>query len=242
MAQRIAILTTFEGDLPFLAHHPDDGAKVAAGLRRWRPDWHYQRFAVSADEWPGDLAVFDGLVITGSPASVNDDREWIDDLKSLVREAFDAGMPMVGLCFGHQMIAAALGGQVAKSAAGLRLGTVTTSIARPMAWMTPAAPALTLYAAHDEQVVRLPPGAQAIGGDPACAFGAYAIGDRAFALQYHPEFGAAFMGDLIDAWAPKLPPELVERGRAQIAQPVDSALAMRWIAQFFDRPGRRAVG
>jgi len=239
MSRRLAILTTFEGDLPLLERHPDDGAKVAAGLRPWRPGWHFERFAVSEGEWPRDLGVFDGLVVTGSPASVNDDRAWIDELGRLVREAFDAGVPMAGLCFGHQMIAAALGGRVAKSVDGLRLGTATTRIAHPMPWMSPAAPALTLYAAHDEQVVELPPGAQVIGGDAVCPIGAYAIGDRAFALQYHPEFSSAFMHDVFDAWGPTLPAAQAEIGRAQIAQPVDSALAMRWIAQFFDQPRGR---
>jgi len=239
MSRRLAILTTFEGDLPFLERHPDDGAKVAAGLRPWRPDWHFQRFAVSDDEWPQDLGAFDGLAITGSPASVNDERAWIDELEHLVREAFDTGLPMAGLCFGHQMIAAALGGRVAKSADGLRLGTATTRIDHPMPWMTPAASALTLFAAHDEQVVELPPGAQVIGGDAVCPIGAYAIGDRAFALQYHPEFSPAFMRDLFDAWAPTLLAVQADIGRAQIAQPVDSALAMRWIAQFFDWPRDR---
>jgi GMP synthase-like glutamine amidotransferase/GNAT superfamily N-acetyltransferase len=240
-ARRIAILTTFEGELPFLARHPDDGAKVAAGLEPWRPGWHFERFAVSAGEWPQDPGAFDGIVITGSPASVNERRPWIAALGQFVRDAFDADLPLVGLCFGHQMIAAALGGRVAKSAAGLRLGTATTPITRAMPWMTPPAPALTLYAAHDEQVVELPPGAQVIGGDPACPVGAFAIGDRAFALQCHPEFGFGFMRDLVDAWAPRLAPAAAERARAQVAQAVDSALAMRWIAQFFDAPRRSSI-
>jgi GMP synthase-like glutamine amidotransferase len=233
--QRLAVLTPFEGDMPFTARHPDDGAKVAAALQRCRPGWQFDTWRVSEGHWPADLGTCDGLVITGSPASVHDDRPWIGHLLQQLREQHARRMPMLGLCFGHQALATALGGRVAKSAQGLRVGTVTTTLACSAPWMQPAQNAITLYAAHDEQVVQPPPGAQVLGGDADCPVGAYTVGSHVLGLQYHPEFNRAFMDDLLDTVAPKLGPDALARGRAQVAQPVDAPVVWSWVAQFFEQ-------
>jgi len=233
--KRFAVLTPFEGDLPFVARHPDDGAKVAAALQAWRPDWRFDTWQVSAGQWPADLSSYDGIVITGSPASVHDDRPWIAELLQRLREQHARGTPMLGLCFGHQAIATALGGRVVHSPRGLRVGTVTTPLAHTPVWMQPARPSITLYAAHDEQVAVPPPGAQVLGGDADCAVGAYTLGQHILALQYHPEFDSAFMRDLLDAMAPKLGEAALARGRAQVAQGVDAGLVWGWVAQFFEQ-------
>ena len=75
--RRLAVLTTFEGDWPFTQRHPDDGQKVAAALQPLRPDWVFDTWPVSKGRWPDDVLAYDGIVITGSPASVNDDSDWI---------------------------------------------------------------------------------------------------------------------------------------------------------------------
>lgn len=239
MTRRIAILTTFEGDLPFTARHPDDGAKVAAALGAQRPDWHFDTWRVSDEHWPDDASAYDGIVITGSPASVNDDKPWIARLKQLIRERHARRGAMLGICFGHQAIASALGGRVANSPQGLRVGTVTTRLDRREPWMQPPQDEITLYAAHDEQVVALPTGAERLGGDAGCENGCYRVGRHVFALQYHPEFSHAFMTDLLDAFGEKLAPEALALGRAQVATGlvggVDAPLAWQWIAQFFDQ-------
>jgi GMP synthase-like glutamine amidotransferase len=239
VTRRIAILTTFEGDLPFTARHPDDGAKVAAALGAQRPDWRFDTWRVSDGHWPDDDSAYDGIVITGSPASVNDDKPWIRQLEGLVRERHARCGAMLGICFGHQAIASALGGRVANSPQGLRVGTVTTRIDRHPDWMQPPQDQFTLYAAHDEQVVVLPAGADRLGGDTGCENGCYTVGRHVLALQYHPEFGHAFMVDLLDAFGLKLPPEALALGRAQVAcesgPPVDAPLVWQWIAQFFDQ-------
>jgi GMP synthase-like glutamine amidotransferase len=238
VTRRIAILTTFEGDLPFTARHPDDGAKVAAWLGAQRPDWQFDTWRVSDDHWPTDASAYDGIVITGSPASVNDDKPWIARLKGLVRERHERRGAMLGICFGHQAIASALGGRVAHSPQGLRVGTVTTRLDRRPDWMQPPQDELTLYAAHDEQVVELPAGAQRLGGDAGCENGCYAIGRHVFALQYHPEFSQHFMTDLLDAYGAKLSSEAQALGRSQVALGVDTPLVWQWIAQFFDQSFR----
>lgn len=240
--RRIAVLTTFEGELPFTQRHPHDGEKVAAALQPLRPHWRFDSWPVSSGVWPEDLSGHDGIVITGSPASVNDDRDWIRRLEALVREQHARKRPMVGLCFGHQLIAKALGGRVDASPAGLRVGTITTRLHRHADWMTPAQDVMTLYAAHEDHVADLPPEAIPLGGDGVCPVTCYAIGRHAFATQGHPEFYPAFMEDLLGALQDELTVDARARGREQLRGPTDTDLMRRWIVQFFDQAFDQAVG
>ena len=143
---RLAILTTFEGELPFTARHPDDGAKVAAGLAPHLRGWAFDTWRVSEGRWPSDPAAYAGFVVTGSPASVNDDSPWIRRLEALVRQLHARRTPMVGLCFGHQVIAKALGGAVGLSPGGWRVGTAPLPLQSPPAWLADAPPQLCLNA------------------------------------------------------------------------------------------------
>ncbi len=233
--RRLAVLTTLEGDWPFTERRPHDGDKVAAALQPLRPDWAFDTWPVSQDRWPDDALVYDGVVITGSPASVNDDSAWIRRLEQLVLHLHAHKKPLLGICFGHQVIAKALGGQVSTSMAGLRVGTLTSQMHHHAAWMQPPQPTMTLYAAQEDHVVALPPGAQTFGGDAVCPVTFYAIGRHVFCTQCHPEFYAAFMQDLLHALPEHMTPEAHARGCLQVLEPVDSAVVRGWIVQFFDQ-------
>lgn len=232
---RLAILTTFEGELPFTARHPDDGAKVAAGLAPHLRGWAFDTWRVSEGRWPSDPAAYAGFVVTGSPASVNDDSPWIRRLEALVRQLHARRTPMVGLCFGHQVIAKALGGAVGLSPGGWRVGTAPLPLQSPPAWLADAPPQLCLYAVHNEQVLLAPPEARVVGGDRFCPLGSLAVGEHIWTVQYHPEFSPAFMADLLDALDGELPDAVIQTGRQQIQQPADGAALMRWIARFFQQ-------
>lgn len=232
---RLAVLTTFEGDLPFAARHPNDGAKVAAALQPLRPAWSFDTWPVSQGQWPEDVLAYDGVVITGSPASVNDDSAWIRRLEQAVRDLHARRRPMLGICFGHQVIATALGGRVGKQPSGLRVGTATSRMHRHAPWMEPPQPQVTLYAAQEEQVVTLPPGAELLGGDETCPVTFYSIGRHVFATQCHPEFFPAFMQDVLEVLADHMTPEAQARGREQLQGPVDTDLMRSWIVRFFEQ-------
>lgn len=232
---RIAVLTPYEGDHAFTARHPDDGAKLALALNPLRPDWRFDTWPVSQGRWPEDLMAYDGFIISGSPASVNDESAWIRVLEERVRELHAMKRPMVGICFGHQVIAKALGGSVGASPAGLRVGTITSTLHSHAPWMQPAQKVLRLYAAQEDHVLELPTGAVAMGGDAICPITMYAIGTSVFATQCHPEFERNFMQDLLEALPDHMTPEAHARGCAQILEPVDAAVMRQWIVQFFDQ-------
>ncbi len=230
----IAVLATNTDDSEFAARHPRDVEKFRVLMQGVRPGWKIAAFDLPKGEFPDDVQGFDGFLIGGSPSSVHDEDAWIERLLSVIREAFAAGKPLAGACFGHQAIAKALGGTVGPNAGGFVLGTAETEVLAPAPWMEPVA-AFRLAAAHGEQVTVLPPGAEVIGRTEGCPAACYRIGDRVFATQYHPEMVPEFLAALVEEFAPHFPPEVGEAARASLALGTEGPRFAEWVARFFER-------
>jgi GMP synthase-like glutamine amidotransferase len=239
MTRRIAILNNNTDTSAFSKRFADDGEKVAAGLRAQRPDWTYEVWHARDDELPPEPDHYQGWVLTGSVASVNDGAPWMARLAELVRHLHRRQVPLVGLCFGHQMVAHALGGRVGASPGGWRIGSAAThyraELYAALSWMQPSQATITLFAAHQEQVLQPPPEAQVLGGDPFAPAAALLVGTHIFTTQYHPELSREFMLALLDEYATLWPAPLVAQARQQVQQPVDATLFMRWAAQFLEQ-------
>lgn len=235
MTLRIAVLDNNPMSSSFVDAWPNDGDKVVAGLAPLRPEWQFRVWAAKSGELPPDDAPLDGVVLTGSVASANDALPWVDALAERVRRWHAERVPMAGLCFGHQLIARALGGRVGPSPGGWRLGVATTQYAQAMPWMQPPREALTLFAAHGEQVLEPPPGATVLGGDDFAPVGACAIGEHVFTTQYHPELPREFLQGVLREHADEYTPDAFARAREGLAQPVDATHYMQWLAQFLEQ-------
>ncbi len=184
-------------------------------------------------EFPPDVHAADGWLLTGSRHGAYEDLPFIPPLEAFIREAYAEGVPMVGICFGHQIIAQALGGRVEKFAGGWSVGPTTYDIeGRPV----------TLNAWHQDQVTVPPPGATVIGRAPTCANAALAYGDRALTIQAHPEFSAGFLAGLMRTRGRGLVPnDRLDAAAAKLDTPLsDRAVADR-IAAFFKAPRARAA-
>lgn len=231
----IAVLVTNTDQSAFAARHPRDAKKFTELLKTARPDWQVTVFEVTENDFPSSIAGFDGLLIGGSPASVNDENHWIETLSGLIRRAFAAGLPMMGVCFGHQAIAQALGGKVGPNPGDFILGTTETTFAARAPWLPDDAHTITLASAHGEQVTVLPAGAEVLGESPTCPIAAYRIGTRVFATQHHPEMTPQFLAALVEEFAPEFPPEVGTRARASLAKAPEGARFAEWIARFFEQ-------
>ena len=231
----IGLLVTNTDDSDFATRHPRDAEKFATLLAGVRPGWDVSAFDLPKGEFPDGIQGFDGFVIGGSPASVRDDAAWIARLMDLIRDAYAAGIPMVGACFGHQAIAQALGGTVGHSPGPFVLGAADTTITAPAAWMDGAGH-IRLAAAHGEQVTALPPGAEVIGTSPGCPVAAYRIGDAVFATQYHPEMTPEFAAALVEEFAPHFPAEVGIAARAALQGGIEGRRFAEWMARFLELP------
>ncbi|MEP0940650.1 MAG: type 1 glutamine amidotransferase [Rhizobiaceae bacterium] len=230
----IAILVTNTDHSEFADRHPKDGEKFSRFLHGVRPDWKVSVFEVKDGEFPIGTDQFDGLLITGSPASVHDNLVWIPTLKLLISKAFASGQPIFGACFGHQVIAEVLGGKVVDNPDGWEFGAVEVNHRDTPEWAQHLGTSFTLYAAHKEQVARLPEGAVSIASGPGCPCAGFRIGDRLYTTQYHPEMEHDFITALTQELRGDLPDNVIDRSMASLSNHADGRAYAESVARFFE--------
>ena len=192
----------------------------------------FETYPVLDGVLPASVTDADGWLITGSKFGAYEGHDWIPPLEDFLRKTYDAGVPIVGVCFGHQILAQALGGKVEKFAGGWQVGA--TDYVRPdgtkdriMAW-------------HQDQITELPEGAEVIGVSGMCANAMLAYGDKALTVQPHPEFTPDFLADLLKARRDVLPDHIAEVAEARIDEPLTSLDYAQQFEDFFKRK-REAV-
>ncbi|MGH1415218.1 MAG: type 1 glutamine amidotransferase [Pelagimonas sp.] len=230
---RLAILMTNTDDSDFSQSHPLDGEKWCRAIHAVRPDWKLDVFAVKDGIFPESFDIFDGAIITGSPASVHDQTPWMVRLSDVIRRSHADRFPLFGACFGHQAIALALGGEVTKNPQGWAFGTVEVETLSPPDWMGPGS--LTQYAAHIEQVSKLPENARPVLRAAGCETGGYTMGHHIFCSQYHPEMSHEFITALVEELAESKPADVIERARDSLKTHAQNVLFMGWVARFFEQ-------
>jgi GMP synthase-like glutamine amidotransferase len=216
----------------FQARAGDYPQMFGALFERFAPEHTLVPFDVCNDVWPASLDACDAYLCTGSRWSVYDDIAWIHTLKQFVRQARDADKPFVGICFGHQMLAEALGGKVEKAATGWGVGVQAVEFFQTESWMQPPQTRLRLQYMHQDQVLRLPDEAVVLGHSSHCPNAVLRIGTTLLGIQAHPEFTAAYGTALLHDRRERIGTQKVEQALASLRQPTDAELATSWIAHF----------
>ncbi len=178
---------------------------------------------------PEDCAAY---IVAGSAAGVYESDPWIGELLDWLRAA-KGRTKLVGICFGHQAMAQAFGGQVIKSPKGWAIGQQDYHVLRAEPWMD-GPPAIRLPGSHQDQVVELPPNADVVAASAFTPLGALAWRDQpAISMQLHPEFEPAYARALIEARRGKVyTDEQADRGIASYEGPDDRARVGLWINRF----------
>lgn len=190
-----------------------------------------RRFDVQAGELPDDPAAFSGVIVTGSAAGVYEDLPWIEPLAQWLRDA-RGKTPLVGICFGHQIMAQAFGGRVEKSDRGWGVGLHAYDVIGDEAWMQPPAATLSIPASHQDQVIALADGARVLAASPFTPNAGVAWGDDAISFQCHPEFDPAFAAALTEGRRGRIAEHLVDEAQASLRQPNDRAILGAWIRNY----------
>ncbi|HPY39419.1 MAG TPA: gamma-glutamyl-gamma-aminobutyrate hydrolase family protein, partial [Thiolinea sp.] len=158
--------------------------------------FEFKVYAVLDNELPTDPAECDAWLVTGSRHGVYENLPWMLKLQDFIRAVWQAEVPMIGICFGHQVIATALGGKVEKSAKGWGVGLQEYTVKQPQDWMDERQ-SITFNAMHQDQVVELPTEAEVFASSEFCEFAGLVYGGRILTFQGHPEFTTEFEESLL---------------------------------------------
>ncbi|WP_432816790.1 type 1 glutamine amidotransferase [Sulfitobacter sp. JB4-11] len=213
-------------------HPPEDlagGGGYDAYFKRLLGDreFRYESWAVVDGIFPSSVQDADGWLITGSRHGAYEDHDWIPPLEDFIRASYDARRPMIGICFGHQIIAQAMGGRVEKFAGGWSVGRVSYDLGDKT---------YAINAWHQDQVVEKPEGATVIGASDFCAHAALVYDDVFWTLQPHPEYQSDFIETLIETRGKGVVPDaLLDAARATLDAPLDSAQIAEQMTAFFKK-------
>lgn len=185
----------------------------------------FESWSVVENVFPAGPEEADGWLITGSKHGAYEDHPWIPPLEQLIRDIIAADRPLIGVCFGHQIIAQALGGTVEKYEDGWVVGQQEYDF---------GGETLTINAWHQDQVVTAPEGAQVVAQGNHCANAALLYPGKAFTIQPHPEYGDDFIAGLIDTRGPGVvPDDLMAEARSRMGRPLDNGRMADQFAKFF---------
>ncbi len=189
-------------------------------------------YDVEQGQLPADIDECDAYLITGSRVSAYDDVLWIPPLTTFIETLHTQQKKLIGICFGHQLIAQALGGAVEKSPKGWGVGLHTHEFCDLPWWHDGEAPGLDILVSHQDQVVRPPCGAQVVARSDFCEFAALQMGDHVLTFQGHPEFVTDYARALMEARVDVIEQGVHERGMASLSGEHQGVRVAKWIVNF----------
>ncbi len=190
----------------------------------------FENFEVVDGVFPDDPLVFDAVVITGSSAFVTDDAAWIATLFSHIRAMDRAKTKLFAVCFGHQAVAMALGGNVENRP--VVLGAPKITITESKSWMQPAAGKLRLFSGNFQQVVDVPETMEVLATHPDCPVVMMAKADHLLTVQCHPEMSAGYMHRYVDQISHDITPQVAQAARQAFDEGADGEVFAQWAAAF----------
>jgi GMP synthase (glutamine-hydrolysing) len=204
-------------------------------LGRLDPSLGFVVYHVEAGEYPADIDEVDAYLITGSKRSVYDDEPWIHRLEEFVRELHARRKKLVGICFGHQMVAQALGGETRKSEKGWGVGLHHYRFSERPDWFDGGDPDFRVLVSHQDQVVKAAPGTRVLAGSDFCENAVCQIGDHILTFQGHPEFVPGYARAIMNSRRSIIGEATWREGTASLAEAPESGRIGRWILAFLRR-------
>jgi len=203
------------------------------------PEVSFEAYDVRDDEFPESYVACDSWLITGSKSAVYENSPWMQGLQALIRTIDEHKQPLVGICFGHQIIAQALGGQVDRYQGGWGVGIHRYEVIDQMAQAQLGKKNFAVCAFHQDQIVEKPSQAKVFARSDFCEFAGLLYEDHILTVQGHPEFSRKFEGCLLDMYDNMLAPDILSQARDSLySKDLQSSQMLAWIGAFLTQPRR----
>jgi len=230
---KLGILKTDTVRPEFVAEFGEYPDMFQSLLKAADPELEFLVYDVEEGEYPEDIDVVDAYLITGSKSSVYEDKAWIHRLSDFVRELHQRGKPLVGICFGHQIIAQALGGKTVKSEKGWGVGAHTARFSALPDWHDKQDPEFSLLVSHQDQVVEPAPGTTVLAGSEFCENAVCQVGEHILTFQAHPEFVKGYSENIMNLRREMIGEDNYRVGMASLSQdladPNRVIIRARWL-------------
>jgi GMP synthase-like glutamine amidotransferase len=194
------------------------------------PRLTFQYYAAHRGQLPSSARECDAWLCTGSKYSVYDGTPWIANLAAFIRSLGEKRF--VGICFGHQMLAHAMGGEVAKAKQGWGVGVLDVEVLRKEPWMDPPLQHLRIQHMHQDQVQRLPEKSLLLGKSAHCEVAIFRVGETMLGIEGHPEFTVEYGAALIRARRKQIGERESQHALDSLAANNDGQVVGRWIERF----------
>ncbi len=196
-------------------------------------DFEYQTWRVLDGKLPESTELCDGWLITGSRHAAYESHDWMLPLFDFIRTLHQQDKKLIGICFGHQAVAEALGGTVVNSDKGWGLGVAENQVVQKKSWMQPGTETFALLVSHQDQVVEPGNGGVTLIESDFCPHFMVQYNENMLTIQGHPEFSCSLARDLMELRRESVEKDVVDEAIASLLQPVDDIICARWMVHFF---------
>ena len=194
----------------------------------------FRTFLAYSGKLPPKIDSCDCYFVSGSASSMVDREKWMVALCNFLLVAAKAQVPVIGICFGHQALAQALGGRAAIAPKGWELGVKSWKIVREEGWMRECSKKLTLLSIHRDQVVKLPPRSVRVASNDRCPNGLFRLANHAIGMQGHPEFTPEIFAELLETRKTLFSDEERKAALDSLDQPTHASDMARWCVNFVE--------
>ncbi len=224
--QCCSVLPQFQ---PQFGDYPD---MFKAAFRDIDATFEYQVYDILKNEFPTDVNECDAYITTGSRRSTYEILDWIAPLKKLFLDLDQAQKKLVGICFGHQLLADTFGGRNEKSNKGWGVGISQNKILLRKSWMKPPLEVLNIIVSHQDQISELPPEAELLASSDFCPYYMIQLGENILSIQGHPEFSKEYSRTLMQHRVTMIGEPTLSIAEESLKLEVHSRILMQWIINF----------
>jgi len=219
----------------FVENFGDYPAMFTQRLHALDPTIETVAYNAQEGDYPTHIDAHDGYIITGSKLGVYDDLPWIEELMGFIRLLHAKKKKLMGICFGHQVIAEALGGKTGKAEGGWCAGVYSNQLSEEAKQYGINEVSVNLISSHQDQVQVPADGAIVLASNEFCPFAMTAIDNHILTMQPHFEFTPAFVNELIEMRRHILGEKIYNRAKDSLGLETDHHKVTRWVIDFFKK-------